>query len=451
MMGAMRLFRLSLSWLLAAIPLAALLYCIARYYVEVPFMDEWDRIPLIEKSFRGELSFQDLWAQHNEHRILFPKMIIVALARFTSWNLWYEVAGSVLLACGCFLLIYRLIADARSFLGEHIFPWLIPIVSALVFSLRQWENWMIGDALATFLGICGALAGIVALSVSNFRRRDFLLAVFWGVVAIYSFASGFIYWPVGFFLLSFRSFQSRREKAMALGLWCGIALIAMLAYLFGYVKPTQHPSLTYGLVHPAEFLFYVCTYLGAPLFLSPKGCLLSLMGYCGMMSYLFIHQGTKKETYLACVALGLFSVGNAVLTALGRVGLHPHQALAFRYVTLSYPFWISMILLVAGTVRAISQGSAGQGSRRFGRGMTCAGALVVGLIAFFAVRASVLSIPYVEGHHRLLTRARQELFVLKDEAVLKTIYPSPAIVQERTRILKQRGLCVFRLKGEYPA
>ena len=41
-------------------------------------MDDWQFIPLLEKTSQGQLTFNDLWAPHDEHRLLVPRIVIIA-------------------------------------------------------------------------------------------------------------------------------------------------------------------------------------------------------------------------------------------------------------------------------------------------------------------------------------------------------------------------------------
>jgi len=43
-------------------------------------------IPLIEKMYNGTLSFSDLLAQHNENRILFPRVVMLSIGSITRYN-----------------------------------------------------------------------------------------------------------------------------------------------------------------------------------------------------------------------------------------------------------------------------------------------------------------------------------------------------------------------------
>src|SRR4029453_9266920 len=63
--------------LLGVLPAALLLADIHSFAVNVPFMDDWQFVPLLEKAKEGTLSFQDLWAPHDEHRLLLPRMMII--------------------------------------------------------------------------------------------------------------------------------------------------------------------------------------------------------------------------------------------------------------------------------------------------------------------------------------------------------------------------------------
>jgi hypothetical protein len=41
-------------------------------------MDDWQFVPLLERAMNGTLTFKELWAPHDEHRLLLPRLIIIA-------------------------------------------------------------------------------------------------------------------------------------------------------------------------------------------------------------------------------------------------------------------------------------------------------------------------------------------------------------------------------------
>ena len=75
------------------------------YTLDLPRLDQWEFIPFLEKAYNGTLSWHDFWAQHNEHRIVFPRLVFLLLAKLTAWNLYYEVAANLLLGLLIFILI----------------------------------------------------------------------------------------------------------------------------------------------------------------------------------------------------------------------------------------------------------------------------------------------------------------------------------------------------------
>src|SRR5437763_6853375 len=79
---------LSIAWL------------IVRYGVNVAVQDQI-RIGafLIRNHNRIFPSLADLFAQHNESRKFFPRLIFFYLPRLTHWNVKYEMGVSLILAC----------------------------------------------------------------------------------------------------------------------------------------------------------------------------------------------------------------------------------------------------------------------------------------------------------------------------------------------------------------
>jgi len=95
--------------LLIATPPLLIGFLIFRDGVDTPFWDEWDgTAPLFEKMAAGTLGFTDFFAQHNEHRILFPRLIFFGLGRLTHWNIRAELFVSWFLALICLFNIWQL-------------------------------------------------------------------------------------------------------------------------------------------------------------------------------------------------------------------------------------------------------------------------------------------------------------------------------------------------------
>jgi hypothetical protein len=71
------------------IPVAIYLWFIHQYGVNAIWYDQWDNIALLTHSsfggvtYTGHTSLGMLWMQHNENRMLFPNLMVLALGSLT--------------------------------------------------------------------------------------------------------------------------------------------------------------------------------------------------------------------------------------------------------------------------------------------------------------------------------------------------------------------------------
>ncbi|MDD1720217.1 MAG: hypothetical protein LUQ25_09175, partial [Methanoregulaceae archaeon] len=70
------------------------------------FWDEWGMVPLFEKTMKGTLGWQDIFAQHNEYRIVFPRLAILGLAFMTRFNTVWEMVCSWLILVSILLILF---------------------------------------------------------------------------------------------------------------------------------------------------------------------------------------------------------------------------------------------------------------------------------------------------------------------------------------------------------
>src|SRR5260370_28670478 len=126
--------------LLIAVPPLLIGLLIFRDGVDVPFWDEWDGTsPLFEKMAAGTLGFAYFFAQHNEHRILFPRLIFFGLGRLTHWNIRAELFVIWFLALICLFNVWQMTRrggwkeSTRSF-------WILFSSSVLLFSPLNHNN-----------------------------------------------------------------------------------------------------------------------------------------------------------------------------------------------------------------------------------------------------------------------------------------------------------------------
>ncbi|MBI1845590.1 MAG: hypothetical protein HYR86_01285, partial [Candidatus Rokubacteria bacterium] len=126
-------------WLASVVCPGLIAIAVARHAVNVPYWDEWHLTPEVEHVAQGRLSLAELWAQHNEHRPVLPKLVMLALARLSRWDTRWESAASVAVALALLVILAALIAATVP--SKRLVPWLVLVASALTFSKGQFENW----------------------------------------------------------------------------------------------------------------------------------------------------------------------------------------------------------------------------------------------------------------------------------------------------------------------
>lgn len=460
-------FQKNVLWPLALgvaviLPPLYLVWSVLTQTVDLPFADQWALLPLLERSYQGTLTPRDLWAQHNEHRLLFPRLIMLVLARLSGWNTHVEMLANIALAAGIFgVLAYQVRATARMI--KLAWLSLLPALSLAIFSLNQAENWWGGWNIQIFLNVLAVSAGIVLLAHSGKSWWALALAALCGFVATYSYSTGLLIWPIGALALLLVVRGSTHDR-LRLGFWCGAGTIVIGSFFYAYIWNEQAPPLAAILGNPRPYLIYTATYLGAPptrgaveyLFGVITGdvraiCNLGNSDLCGYVNNAAIVAGVaglalfigsswallrvcSLPTILPYLALGGYALSTGMLTSLGRAVYGNHQALAQRYATTTTLFWIALLTLLALCAGVYAD-----------RWLVRAGALGTIALVTLLIGLSTLQGPdHFRWQYEFLAPARQELLFLNNDELLQRIYPDPQVVRDGAEVLRQHRLSVFR-------
>lgn len=429
-------------------PLVLLVYFTIKYASNFPFWDQWELVPLLSNFYERTLTFADLWKQHNEHRILFPRIIMIALAVITHWNIYYEIALNVILGISIFLLIlYQVKKLGYSSNLDYLKYFAI---SLFIFSVLQAENWLWGWQIQIFLNVLAFLTGIFLLSskVNYFRL---FVAIFSGIIATYSFANGMFYWVVGFFLLWFGMENiPKRKKYLMFMLWLITAGLMIASYLYKYQKPLHHPTLWFALQHPTQSLAFFFAYLGAPVavYNFKAAAVVGFLGTVGCASILYSsynlyrRQAPEFRLVLPWLAMMGFSICTAVVTMIGRVGISIEQALASHYITYSNLFWISLFALIPWAKRVDSRFPL----KFIYNKKICV--VILGVLFFMELQSIHKMWEWGAYHYSSLETARTQINsqIYDDKFIRTNIYPTD--LREAIDKLNNRSLASFR-KNNY--
>lgn len=424
--------------------------------VDVPWGDDWSLGPAMVRAHDGHLSWADLWAQHNEHRLLIPRVVMIALGLLTGWDLRAQMLASALCAVATFALLLRRAGETARSQGEPLSPWAAPLLAMITFSFTQWHNWIWGWQLQIFLCVLATVAGLGLLAAPAPGWRRVSLAGLMGFVATTSFAAGFAFWPAGALVLAARPRADGTPwfRDRALVGW-GLMTVAMLAcYLSGYERA---PGASRALPDASLVARYLPAFLGAPL--SPTASipedapfralglpalpLAIVLGVAGVVALAArahaLARGTSPEhrpTIAFWAALGLFALLVAGMCSVGRVAHGgPAQALQSRYVTLASLLWSALVVLLL--VRAPGEE---RGSPR--RGAAGAGAAAIGVLCALGTYSTAP----IAVHWRTARLDSAARLRAGDPAALERLSPlhTPAEIAAVVSDLRQRRLTLFR-------
>jgi len=421
--------------LLVSLPSLLLLYYIYVLGVNVIFWDEWEMIPLIQKLMSGTLSFTDLFAQHNEHRILFPRIVMLAIGRLTGYNTVAEMFVSWVLICLTGLMIlYTCRKKFTWFSYPRLLLTYLP-VSFLLFSFGQYETILWGFAgIQPYLMIFGAVATFCLLEVSRKIDLRFAFSLVSAILASFSLLFGLMVWPAG--LVQIISVSKRKRDLARILLWCLIGMLVFSSYFYGWVKPSYHPPLNYALTNPLGAGEYLLALLGAPLsygvFVAAAFGL--VMALIAVLVIAHAYKGKLLRRNAVWLSFVVFIALSSLATTVGRGGFGVEQALSSRYTAITSLGIVGLYFLAISVSETLPAKSKSFGAHAL------LILILVGLIISYGVgwqAGQNWRHSREMGAYMLATYKIQS-----DENIRRYLY-DPALVRERAGFLEQNKLNVF--------
>lgn len=426
-----------------AVPVFAYFAFVQHFGVNVVIYDQWSDVALVARAFSGHLSVGAIWAQHNQNRIFFPNLLVLAFGYLTHLDVHVEEYFSALLlvvAVGVIIWTHR----RRS--PQTPMIWYCPVV-ILMLSWVQFENSLWGFQLAWYV-VMACLAGTLSvLDRDCLNSVALIVAVLIAIIGSYSSLQGLLIWPAGLILLLYRRSQWRVTLA-----WITAALITTGLYFYNLHRSQLPPDQINPLHHPIFatklFFFSLGNVAGKPkviplwpiatpshFFLGSTSPLIVTLGVViFVVSILAIGKAgirnTRDRSEPLGVALILVGLGFDLLTVVGR-GLHGYAGVsASRYTT------FNMLAIVGAYLVVISRPT--QHSERAG-GTRCQRAPVawlapVGTACAVVFRLALRALPTVVvvcvifliifGYANGLSGARQDHMQQTDAVRVFREYPS---------------------------
>jgi hypothetical protein len=350
-----------------AVPVVVYLWMFLHYSVNVPVGDQWDDITVIRASTHHAVPWGALWAQHNENRMFFPNLLVLALARTTSFNIHVEELLGVLLlfaAAALVILTHRRRAPDT--------PWLYycPVVLVML-TLAQYGNTLWGFQVAWFLILLALAATLWFLDRPVLTWPALAAAVACAVVGSLSSSQGLLLWPVGLVLL-----YHRRRRWWAVVAWAAAAVATAALYLHDLDTNAGNPAPAFAGSHLLAsvkfYLYAVGDVVGIPATYGKPGDngVLVLGGILVAFSLLLlVVYGLARDDRgprplgLALIVMGLLF---AAMVTSGRALLGYFAASASRYTTFDLLIPLGIYLTVLPPPPTLEVGAT-EDSRRPGR------------------------------------------------------------------------------------
>ncbi|MEG4007873.1 hypothetical protein QUA41_19505 [Microcoleus sp. Pol11C1] len=331
------------------IPVVLLIGFVANFSVNVPVDDEWRLASLFEKIAAGNVTFNDFWALHSNHRILFPKLIIAILAFVSQWNINYQLCLSIGLAAITFIAMYKLSSMQVKNVGDNLFHLANIFTCILLFSLVQHENWLWGFQIAWFLVNLCLVAAVYAL-ISTHKLLPNLrisLAAVFCFIASFSLAQGLLSWVAAIpAVVALQGNAAQKRKRLIV--WMLLFVATCAVYSIDY-HPSRKTSIISLLNKPLVVIDYFLSLLGSPI-VRLSG-ISALVGGLIFATFLFFgfHFGRKISEHreaLPWLSIGFFSVLSALFITAGRAEFGAIHAIeSSRYTTNSILLLIALVQL----------------------------------------------------------------------------------------------------------
>jgi hypothetical protein len=325
---------------------------IARYAVNLLYMDQWD--------FYGGLFYDRSWAdlfvwQHNSPRMGVGFFFIRLIADGTQWDARAQdfFVGILLIVCALAAILLKVRLTGTL----DVFDAAIPF---LVLSLRQYEQLVsVGNPSIEVLPLLLLLVFALALQIRNCRAR---YAALLGInfLMIYT-GYGIFLAPITPVVIVLDLWRDPRERVVKLA-GLGIALLSLGSFFINWIPTSAalcvvQPTL---LAYPAFAASMYGAVLALPALHPASFAVAAVVLASTTRVVIEAVRARSRGPALVLAVLSVFSLLYVIGTALGRACMGPQQAQASRYVALVLPafltLYVSLWAITRPGLRALGMG-----------------------------------------------------------------------------------------------
>lgn len=367
-----------------------------------------------------------IWLQHNEHRVVPMKLLMVLLSGPTRWSQLAEMLCSAGLSALIVLVLWRAYRVSGATSGVSDLLAFAP-VAWLVCSLSQYENQFFGMMVCHYFTALGVVLSLWLLARHGWVST--VLAVLAAILGAFSIGNGFLVFPAGIAVLA-----AQRARWGRWAVWCLGGAAAIARYLWDYITPPHTQALQWTLTGAYRIVKLGLVTIGTPLAAGSIGWGIILgIGLLSVATILVLRwlraDPVRREKDALAVSLLLFGLASCAMVAAGRAMMNGNP-LGSRYITYTNLLWIGVYLLVLGQARN-GRGDAWK--------IAAWSLLVPGIVA-----ANLHGLAEARLWHdqRLLDQYVLQTFTLQSDPVVGRLGP-PESVRKAAAYLKAARLSAF--------
>ncbi len=352
---------------------------VSKYAVDVGCWDMWENGPLLQKWHDG-IHWSDLYAAQIQHRIVIPRLIVIALTHLSGGDFRWENYATFTVMLGSAWLLYRLM---RRTLGNS--PWVVAlafVANLLVFSPMLYQIFFWGSSLWMTLPMLCLLGILNLLSPEELPLKRpamvFAAVLLLAEIATHSFAHGILFWPILIvYVLLQPTLASPKARYTMAAITLVLGAVTIICYFTNFINVAFHAyNLKPGdyameggmnIMDPADrakFIGFFFGFLGNPFARTPFEdhplASAEFYGVFVLVSFLIcatliVFTKTGRRIWpkaLPWLALAAYVIGVAIAISKGRSSIGEHRAVTTRYLVISLFLPISVLSLAFLYARA---------------------------------------------------------------------------------------------------
>ena len=212
-----------------------------------------------------KLTLGDLLAYHNEHRVLFFRLLVILLGYLSNLNMKWLMYASAFCQLTILLTLFKYYSNKFGYSHKSLYVF-VPI-PFLIFTLQQHTNTLWGFQLGYHFCLCLSILSLYFLSKVNPENSlvTFFICLLITSVASFTHLHGLFIWVIGFMYFLYMHFHiptSKNYWLKRLLLWSMLATIIFILYFWDFSTPVHHPSILFVFTNPIKALRFFIAMFG---------------------------------------------------------------------------------------------------------------------------------------------------------------------------------------------